>query len=413
MEIDVLANLTDFNSMLNQFDLTDEMQQQMFMNRTRMYYRSKLHQYLSCLPLQEIDIFRGKTLLNISSLRDELIDYFNMSFYSNTPSEMNIMDSMMNAMYSVRMMKKMDSMKMGTTMDPKKMREMDPMNMTEMDSMKMENIMEPMPEANPMNMVSEMDSMKMSTAMDPMMTEASSMNMASMMTESNSMNMMTEMDPMNIMNPMMNTMNMDTASQRISLQQLKLAELVFLGAIKSKNFLIYRNQFCFVLDYHFYLGLSRLIFENARHYVYASEFYDFVELDKESEDVEQVFILNTKNPALKCTSKKEKRNISRTECLFGCFKMKNRLSRYYYMSNEPEPIRLDFEMHSADLDRNALMKNESDCFNQCKGQGKCKLIYSNKVNSSFPISMTMVKAEPVISANNFRLQLVGLILSFM
>lgn len=396
MEIDVLANLTDFNSMLNQFDLTDEMQQQMFLNRTRMYYRSKLHQYLSCLPLQEIDIFRGKTLLNISSLRDELIDYFNMSFYSNTPSEMNTMDSMMNAMYSVRMMKKMDSMKMGTTMDPKKMREMDPM--------KMENIMEPMPEANPMNMVSEMDSMKpmdsmkMSTAMDPMMTESSSMNM------------MTEMDSMNTMNPMM---NMDTASQRISLQQLKLAELVFLGAIKSKNFLIYRNQFCFVLDYHFYLGLSRLIFENARHYVYASEFYDFVELDKESEDVEQVFILNTKNPALKCTSKKEKRNISRTECLFGCFKMKNRLSRYYYMSNEPEPIRLDFEMHSADLDRNALMKNESDCFNQCKGQGKCKLIYSNKINSSFPISMTMVKAEPVISANNFRLQLVGLILSFM
>ena len=146
---------------------------------------------------------------------------------------------------------------------------------------------------------------------------------------------------------------------------------------------------------------------NAKHYVFAGEFYDFVELDKASEDVDQVFILNTLNPTLNC----KKKNTSRTECLFRCFKKKNRLSKYYYMSNEMEPIRLDF--NSVGLNRSELAKNETDCFNECQKEGRCKLIYSSKVNASAPISMTIVKAEPVMSNDNFRLQLVGLILNFM
>ena len=142
--------------------------------------------------------------------------------------------------------------------------------------------------------------------------------------------------------------------------------------------------------------------------MFAGEFYDFVELDKAGEDVDQVFILSTKNPALKCN----KKNTSRTECLFECFKKKNRLSKYYYMGSEPEAIRLDFNMNEMELNRDAVRKNETDCFSQCE-KSKCKLIYSSKVNSSSPISMTVVKSEPVMSNNNFRLQLVGLILSFM
>ena len=197
-----------------------------------------------------------------------------------------------------------------------------------------------------------------------------------------------------------------------AIRYYRLFKLFVLEPTKSKNYYIYKNQICLILDYPFIRKVLGKVFKESRYLMLTKGFYSFVELaNSESPQdnlFDQVLVLNQDHPKLNCSD-----NYLKFQCLNDCFREKSRLARYFYNGNESGRVQLDHNLeHVYDEEPDkSVLEHERNCFKKCENNG-CNFIYTFRKDFSNEIRRTIYKAYPLIPRFYFWVQFVGLILSF-
>ena len=158
-----------------------------------------------------------------------------------------------------------------------------------------------------------------------------------------------------------------------------------LNPIKSKCYFVLKDQFCLILnDSSFIIDL----FKNLEFYILKNATYDFLKLNKPSENFGQIIVINKENS--NCF-----KYYSKLKCLNQCYKRKNRLSKYIYNGNETGIIKIRYKYNST------IKKDEYDCSNECERNG-CKLVH-------FEGRKLVFEASFLVSNFDYYIQLIGLI----
>ena len=177
----------------------------------------------------------------------------------------------------------------------------------------------------------------------------------------------------------------------------KFNELI-LDPIKSRNYLIFNDQFCFIRE-ECNTKDSELIIhflKNEKIFLFKKDTYDFYKLKYSNENVEQLVVINKQYPHSNCIE-----NYSKFVCLNRCFKRKYRLSKYFYTSDESGIVYLDYEY-------NQTIKNyENECLNECR-RDDCKITNFTPKAKGKPTEKVFI-ATSLISKIDYLIQLVGLI----
>lgn len=174
-----------------------------------------------------------------------------------------------------------------------------------------------------------------------------------------------------------------------------------LRRITSKNYLIYRHQFCFnnimKKELNFFLKISEISYIRFYIYAYNSKTFDFFSFEHDMYEVNQLIILNQEYPYSNCIN-----NYQRFFCLNNCFKKKKKSLKYYYAATETGLVYFDFKsLHKS------VSSNDRECFKECKREN-CLVTYFT------PLEETgFLKANIVISAFDYYCQLIGLICLFI
>lgn len=194
----------------------------------------------------------------------------------------------------------------------------------------------------------------------------------------------------------------------------RLFQLFVLNQLKAKNYYVYQNQLCVILDYPFIRKVLGKVFKNlnSRYLMLTKDFYSFVELANSESPAynlfDQVLVLNQDHPKLNCSD-----NYLKFQCLNDCFREKSRLARYFYNGNETGRVYLDHNLEHVydDEPDKSVLEHEKNCFKRCENNG-CNFVYTVRKDFSNEIRRTTYKAYPLIPAFYFWVQFVGLALSF-
>lgn len=192
----------------------------------------------------------------------------------------------------------------------------------------------------------------------------------------------------------------------------RLFKLLVLQPTRSKNYYVYKNRICLILDYPFIRKVLGKVFKDSRYLMLTKGFYSFVELANSESPAynlfDQVLVLNQDHPKLNCSD-----NYLKFQCLNDCFREKSRLARYFYNGNETGKVQLDHNLeHVYDEEPDkSVLEHERSCFKRCEKNG-CNFIYTFRKDFSNEIRRTIYKAYPLIPSFYFWVQFIGLVLSF-
>ena len=178
---------------------------------------------------------------------------------------------------------------------------------------------------------------------------------------------------------------------------------MILNRTESGGYLVLNRRICLIAknpkevkDIKYFLG-SRKFVEMV--FLIKSDTFEFIRLENSPDHIEQKIVLKKGRPYSECSEIN-----SKFRCLNECFKMRFRLARYFYESNETGAIQLNFS------DNETIQENERNCFEHCKREN-CKLVQLNSViRSRQPKAL---EAQPVLSALDFWVQIIGVIFSFV
>ena len=169
-----------------------------------------------------------------------------------------------------------------------------------------------------------------------------------------------------------------------------------LNPIKSKDYLILNDKFCFILENNYRLVYFRVFLQTPEFYLFKNDTYDLHKLDYYNDEADQLVVKIKEYPYSNCVE-----NYSKFECLNECFKKKHQLSKYFYTANENETILLNYEYNQT------IKDEEYKCFSKCK-RDDCKLVYFLSTES-LESKPSVFKADFFISRSEFWIQLFSLI----
>lgn len=192
------------------------------------------------------------------------------------------------------------------------------------------------------------------------------------------------------------------------LQERSLSELILsLGDPKAPilklaqspdKVVVMRNSVCIVTSSQLELERFDRWLAPLDLFAFKESTFDWVKMRAAKEKFDQLIVLNLAPPYSDCVV-----NFSRFRCFNECFKRKFRLSNYFYLGNETEPIYL----HQAK--NRSIREHEMGCFRECN-KSACKIIYLSKSEEREKKSEVVTfKAQPRISKFDFNIQLVGLV----
>ena len=192
-------------------------------------------------------------------------------------------------------------------------------------------------------------------------------------------------------------------------KNLKLFNLFVLDSIRSKDYYVYMDQFCAVIDYFFYFDTLKKAFNRSTVYSVTKDRYDFFEIPPGHNSIQiHAYIKESKlPPEQQCTEE-------RTEfgCLNRCFREKSRLTKYLYGANETGSVFLQTDPQA---DPVSIREHEIDCFERCK-ENDCNLRFVSGRLKNLPFKLVYIPATmnyfKIISPFSFVVQFLGLILSF-
>lgn len=195
-------------------------------------------------------------------------------------------------------------------------------------------------------------------------------------------------------------------------RSLKFFKLFVLDAIRSKNYHVYKYQFCVEVDYYFYLDELQRSFSGLPVYLFMRESY-YVHKVVHGHNWFQIWQSREQNLVGGCTEQ-----LTRFGCTNRCFKENSRLSKYFFSSGENGSVYVRFDPQNSVV---SLGKHEKACLKRCR-LGWCNnhvvSYYYNFSNSAtyydtdVVYSLSRTRYYPLIQPFNFRVQLLGLLLSF-
>ena len=175
---------------------------------------------------------------------------------------------------------------------------------------------------------------------------------------------------------------------------------------KLGSYLVLSGRVCLVANdaeelekIYFFLYISPKM--SKSFFAISRDTFDLVKMSRWDDPIDQLTVLNKEPPYFDCS-----RSNAKFRCLNECFKKSFRLARYYYEGNETGLIRLDYGKSNR-----TIAESERNCFDKCKREN-CKMI---QLISSHKIKRPKVEtfeARPKLSAFDYWLQLIGLIISF-
>ena len=171
---------------------------------------------------------------------------------------------------------------------------------------------------------------------------------------------------------------------------------LILNPIKSKDYLILNQKFCFIRENN--KGDFQIFLRAPEFFLFKNDTYDLFKLESYHRDVDQLVVKNKEYPYSNCT-----KNYSKFKCLNKCFKEKHQLSKYFYTVNENERILLNYEYNQT------IKDEEYKCFSKCK-RDDCKLVHFVSTGSNFfKQKLSVFKADFFISRLEFWIQLFSLV----
>ena len=131
-----------------------------------------------------------------------------------------------------------------------------------------------------------------------------------------------------------------------------------------------------------------------------SDTFSFIQIRFSNLNIDQLIVRKKGHPYSDCDQSN-----GRFFCMNECLKRRFRLARYFYQANETGRILLSY----SETNR-TIQESERTCFGRCKREN-CKLV--QMISDWESKELKTFEAEPVLSAFDFWLQIVGLILSFV
>ena len=180
---------------------------------------------------------------------------------------------------------------------------------------------------------------------------------------------------------------------------------LILNRTESGDYLMLNRKVCLIANDRKELQLIYLFLSQRVVFAIQSDTFDFIRMESDNlfPKIEPKTVLKRGHPYSSCSESN-----GRFHCLNECFKRRFRLARYFYYSNEIGRILLDYNEN----DR-TIQESERICFGGCKREN-CKLVEMTAGDFyKVPKEPKIFEAEPVLSAFDFWLQIVGLIFSFV
>ena len=178
-----------------------------------------------------------------------------------------------------------------------------------------------------------------------------------------------------------------------------------LNRTKSGDYLVLNRRVCLITnDQEELMNMNNFLSFRLVNLAMKIDTFDFVRMGYSLSQIEQLIVRKKARPYSDCDQSNE-----RFHCLNECFRRRFRLSRYLYHANETGRILLDFSESNR-----TIQESERICFGQCTREN-CKLVQLIliQLEESKPEESKTFEAEPVLSAFDFWVEIVGLIFSFV
>ena len=177
-------------------------------------------------------------------------------------------------------------------------------------------------------------------------------------------------------------------------------EEVILNRTKSGGYLVFNRRICLIVKNqkelrHIWFSLSI----QCVLFAMKSDTFYFIQMEYPSDEIDQLIVVKKERPS-DCDQSN-----GRFLCLNECFRRRFRLSRYFYQANETGRILLNFSESNQ-----TIQESERICFGECTREN-CKLVQLILVANSKEAKI--FEAEPILSAFDFWVEIVGLIFSFV
>lgn len=192
---------------------------------------------------------------------------------------------------------------------------------------------------------------------------------------------------------------------------------LFYKRIMSNEYFIYKNLICLASNENELKITSRMNYQllslskiSGFYFLFFNESLSLININSynQNSQIDQIVVLNEPFPYSNCQS-----NFSRLICLNECFKLKYKLSKYYYAAEENVTIELDYDRKNA-----SIIEHEKSCVSHCKDES-CKLSYfpssfrvkNDNLNDKFnneTYKISYYQAVTSISLLDFFLQFFGI-----
>lgn len=174
---------------------------------------------------------------------------------------------------------------------------------------------------------------------------------------------------------------------------------IVLNKLKSGDYLILKNQLCLIRNdrYELYY-IQGILPDPLRFIAFRKDSLDYTKM-KKHEIFDQLIVMSDD---LHCEKK-----YNEFHCLNDCYKMRFRLSKYYYDAYESGLIYLNQTMNQT------IEENERHCSRECK-RVSCKSIRFIPVKENrAPKIIRVFKGHPVLDRLDYWSQFIGLVCSFV
>ena len=214
----------------------------------------------------------------------------------------------------------------------------------------------------------------------------------------------TEIDLKELRHDLINHFNSSAAYRHERRAYRRQIELIFTRT-KSGDYLVLNREICLIAkDQKELVDFENVVPRDRKLLTIRSDTFDFVQMKSPSVKIDQLIVLKKGRPYSDCGQSN-----GRFFCLNECLRSRFRLARYFYYANETGTILLHFNESNR-----TIQENERSCFRQCRREN-CKLVKLMPVYSKGYIipKIETIQAEPVVSAFDFWLEIVGLIFSLV